>query len=269
MNAMDSIDLALREAERLRKLLKKKSTAQVRATEERAIAKATALAWFNEHRDTLAGLAASQNFRLADSSYTVLLEASDRASSRTTYISLLKRLRGALIALRSEGAVQLAATASTTSSNDPPSFLPLIRDPEMQKILVARWRECVACISADAPLSATVMMGGLLEALLLARVNCESDKALIFTATVAPKDKHGKAKPLTEWALKNYIDVSHELSWISVSAKDIGEVLRDYRNYIHPFKQLSHGIHLKADDAILLWEVSKAITRQIIESAER
>jgi hypothetical protein len=47
--------------------------------------------------------------------------------------------------------------------------------------------------------------------------------------------------------LKDFIDVVHELGWITVSAKDVGAVLRDYRNYIHPQKQLSHNVHLKLD----------------------
>lgn len=263
--AMDTVDLAIAEIDRLRKFLKKKATAQVWTAEERSIAKATALAWFNAHRDTVASLASSPNFQTTESSYRKLLEASDRATSRSTYNRLLKSLRVALIALRSEGASQ--PVAPTPSSDQPPSFAPLISDTRMQNILADRWRECVKCISASAPLSATVMMGGLLEALLLGRVNREANKAPIFQARMAPKDKNGQPKTLTEWTLKNYIDVSHELGWISVSAKDVGEVLRDYRNYVHPFKQLSHGVNLTTDDAVLLWEVSKAVTRQIVNSA--
>jgi hypothetical protein len=103
--------------------------------------------------------------------------------------------------------------------------------------------------------------------LLLGRVNRETNKAPIFQAKSAPKDKNGQPKALTHWNLKNYIDLAHELGWISASAKDVGEVLRDYRNHIHPFKQLSHAINLTNDDALLLWEVSKAVTRQVISSA--
>jgi hypothetical protein len=262
---MDCVDLALVEIDRLRKFLKKKTTAQVRSGDERSITKATALAWFNAHRTILSILDASANFQTADARYKQLLEASSRATSRTMYNGLLKALREALIALRSESASKTAP--STATSDHPPSFAPLIPDPQMQGILAERWCECVKCISAGAPLSATVMMGGLLEALLLGRVNRETTKAPTFQAKSAPKDKNGQPKPLTDWTLKNYIDVAHELGWISVSAKDIGEVLRDYRNYIHPFKQLSHSINLTNDDALLLWEVSKAVTRQVISSA--
>jgi hypothetical protein len=113
------------------------------------------------------------------------------------------------------------------------------------------------------------MMGGLLKALLLARINRETDKKPIFTAKSAPRDRAtGKTKTLSEWMLKDYIDVVCDLGWITVSAKDVGAVLRDYRNYIHPQKQLSHGVHLQLDDAELFWEISKSISRQVIDSAK-
>jgi hypothetical protein len=137
----------------------------------------------------------------------------------------------------------------------------------MKEILRRRWTECCACIGANAPLAACVMMGGLLEGLLLSRVNSQSNKSPIFTAAAAPKDKQGKTLPLKDWKLNNYIDVAHELRWISQTLKDMGGVLRDYRNYIHPQKELSEKISLSVGDANILWEISKNIARQVLESS--
>jgi len=135
----------------------------------------------------------------------------------------------------------------------------------MQKILANRWNECVKCVNADAPLAATVMMGGLLEALLLARVNQLSDKKPVFNAKSAPKDRQtGKAFNLAIWGLRDFIAVAHELQWISPTTRDVGNVMRDYRNYIHPQKEHSHGISISADDAKTLWEVAKSVARQVL-----
>ena len=135
----------------------------------------------------------------------------------------------------------------------------------MQEILKRRWIECTACLDAGVPLAATVMMGGLLEGLLLARINQESNQTPIFTAKSAPKDKKtGNPLPLRDWGLSNFISVAHELKWISESAKDVGVVLRDYRNYIHPQKELSHGVDLSPDDALILWGVTKSISIQLL-----
>ncbi len=83
----------------------------------------------------------------------------------------------------------------------------------------------------------------------------------------APLDsKTKKALKLQKWTLKHYIDVAHELSWIRKSAKDVGVTLRDYRNYIHPEKELKHGIVLTDQDSRMFWVVFCALAEQVIES---
>ena len=74
----------------------------------------------------------------------------------------------------------------------------------------------------------------------------------------------GNKKQLLEWRLKDYIDVAHEMGWISQTGKDVGHVLRDYRNFIHPYKEFSNNINLSKSDAHILWDVTKSICRQLI-----
>jgi len=267
MNEIDeAVYAAIREAQLLRERTRKKHTNQVQGS-ERDIVRATSLAWFNNHRKTLLAVFSGGELAELDGLYQQVMEASHRAVLRSKYISMLKQIGDALVRLRSENLIKLsAAPAPTHSTTDsPPDFSTLITDVQMQEILRRRWLECTACIAADAPLAATVMMGGLLEGLLLARVNRTVNKAPIFTAAAAPKDKQNKTLPLKDWTLQHYIDVAHELGWISATAKDIGVVLRDYRNYIHPHKELTHGISLSQNDATLLWEISKSITRQVLQ----
>ena len=267
-DAHDAVDKAIAEIDSLRKALKRNKSQQVWSADEKSVVKATAFSWFNNHRKQVQENLDSQLLNATDKHYTDLLNASDRYSSRTKYDNLLKSTRKELINLRGHvlTTMQNITSQAQGATDEPPRFDPLIADAQMRDILKNRWRECCSCIKGGAPLAATVMMGGLLEALLLARINKEQNKTNIFSAGNAPKDKStGKTLPLKEWTLRNYIDVAHEMKWISQSAKDVGEVLRDYRNYIHPYKELSHGVHLSEDDAILLWEVSKSIARQVIK----
>lgn len=267
--ALNAIDTAISDTDRLRRILKRQKAPQVRSIEERSHIKATALAWYNNHRTKVVPFVNGDQLQVVDDLYKQLLSASDRASARLTYETSLKAIHRELSELRGSTVMSATITATKHTTDEPPEFSPLIADTRMQGILLNRWRECSSCISAGAPLAATVMMGGLLEALLLARVNKETDKTQIFKSASAPKDKKtGKAFPLQEWTLKNYIDVAHELKWISQSAKDIGQVLRDYRNYIHPYKELSNKVALEKNDAILFWEISKSISRQLIEQAK-
>jgi hypothetical protein len=259
-----ALDDAIKRCNFLGKLLRKKSAKQVRAEEERDTIKATCLAWFNNQKPKIASQLDLFELDTATVIYNALLKASDRAGSRPQYHRSLKNLRTELINIRTKQ--MLAPVKAAPTGDAPPSFTTLIPDPKMQDILVRRWGECVTCLRAPAPMAATVMMGGLLEGLLLARINREANQQPIFTARGAPKDrKTGNPLPLKDWALKNYIDVAHELGWISESAKDVGVVLRDYRNYIHPQKELSHGIILKSDDAIVLWEIAKSVSKQLLK----
>jgi hypothetical protein len=262
-----AIDEAISQVETLRKSLKKGTSLQVRAIQERSIIKATALAWFNNLRPKLTGIFNDGDLNSIDHLYNHILVASDRATVRSDYVAQLKSMKEALVELRSQSVLRPSIPVKGNSSDLPPDFSSLITDTQMQNILRRRWLECIDCISAGAPLAATVMMGGLLEALLLARINRETNKAAIFKAIAAPKDKStGQTLSLKDWGLRNYIDVAHELGWISQSTKDISAVLRDYRNYVHPYKELSHGITLEKSDAPILWEVSKSITAQILKS---
>jgi hypothetical protein len=55
------------------------------------------------------------------------------------------------------------------------------------------------------------MMGGLLEALFVARANKLSDKGALVNAVSAPEDKStGKTLNYQEWMLDSYIKVARE-----------------------------------------------------------
>jgi hypothetical protein len=265
-NATAALEAAMSEVDRLRRILKKTKTRQVRSTDERALAKATASAWFANHRSSVESVFAASELDTVDDAYRTILENSDRHGARPKYVSTLAALKRELIRLRTE--CLRAKPHRTSTSDQAPDFSPLIADPAMQQILISRWNECLLCLTAQASLAATVMMGGLLEALLLARINRENDKSAIFTAKAAPKNPKTKAtKPLGEWMLNDFIQVLSEIKWITVSATAVGAVLRDYRNYIHPQKQLSHNMHLTPQDASLFWEVTKNIARQVVTKA--
>ncbi|MHB8471722.1 MAG: hypothetical protein ACYDC8_02495 [Gammaproteobacteria bacterium] len=267
-SAHEKVDVAIREVETFRKNLNKNKAKQVSSLEERNIAKATALSWFNNHLPIIADVVDHEQCEPVTAGYHKLIDFTDRATSRTRYDSVLKALKKDLGNLRKHAVDGKVNSQTAVSSDQHPNFAPLIGDLKMQGILAERWRECVVCILHNAPLAATVMMGGLLETMLLARFNKEIDKSCIFKATTAPKDrKTGKTLELKEWTLRHYLDVAHELEWISRSTRDIGEVVRDFRNYVHPYKQASHGVTLDINDARLFWEISKEITRQLLAKA--
>ncbi|MDI6803093.1 MAG: hypothetical protein QME58_04510, partial [Bacteroidota bacterium] len=156
------------------------------------------------------------------------------------------------------------AKPATKTVDTIPNFAKVVADLDMQKILASRWDECIKCVEGNAPLAAVVMMGGLLETLLLNKINKLPTQAPVFTAKLAPRNPKGQTLPLNEWTLRNYIDVAHELKWITQTEKDLGVVLRDYRNFIHPYKQKTYGVFIQQSDARIIWELCKSISKQLI-----
>jgi hypothetical protein len=237
-------------------------TPQLRSAEARGHLKAVSLAWFQRHKASLAPEADMPELHAIDAGFRELLGLSERAPSTARVRDVVKTLQSELVRLDTSLVSSPAAPRPTTDA--PPSFA-AVPDPLMRRVLTRRWQECVTCLAAGAPLAATVMMGGLLESLFLARVNREPSKQPIFTAKAAPKaPKTQQPLSLREWSLGDYIAVAHELRWIPQSVRDVSEVVRDYRNYIHPQKELTHQIELTVTDARMFWEVSKAISSHLL-----
>jgi hypothetical protein len=262
---LQAVEAAIQEIDRLQKNLAKGKSPQIWSADERLMLKATALTWFKTHKSKISGACDAGLLVKVDTAFDRLHGYSERSILRLKLKRECKEAKHLLVDVRA--AVMKAGSVATAKvDNNAPDFSPLISDSKMQEILKRRWEECIVCIKSGAPLSATVMMGGLVEGLLLARVNTEPNKAPIFTAKTAPRDTAGKSLALKEWMLKNFLDVCHELGWISNSAKDVGTVLREYRNYIHPQKELTHDVNLEPNDAKMFWDVCKNISREIIES---
>jgi hypothetical protein len=239
---------------------------QVTNADDRDYLKSVAYTWFMSHRPEVALNVRDDAFETVDALLRGVLDATTRSSARTTYLSALKGAKDALVTLRGDALVP--ARPSTNTSEPPPDFTALASEPVMKAILENRWNECQRCIRAEAHLAATVMMGGLLEALFVARANLMTNKSPLFRAKTTPMDKKTQ-KPLAlqDWTLRPYIDVAAELRWITRSGKDVAAVLRDYRNYVHPEKERSHGVKLNNHDSAMFWEVTKSLAHQLLASA--
>jgi hypothetical protein len=262
----EAIETCLQEVERARARVSRLRSKQITKVDDRDYLKSVAYSWFKSHRPVIEAAVPHTSLETVDTRLKDVLGATARSSARSTYLSRLNEAKKALTALRGSS---LVPSRVLTSVNDAaPDFTPLAADPAMKSILQRRWTESQTCLRAGAPLAATVMMGGLLEALFVARANIMTNKGALFRAKSTPIDAKTKGPlPLTEWTLRPYIDVAAELGWISRSGKDIAAVLRDYRNYVHPEKERAHGVALDDHDSAMFWDVTKSLARQLLSSA--
>jgi hypothetical protein len=266
-NAHDAIEATLGELERLRKHIAKGTSRQVSSASDTDLIKANVQTWFRTRRPLVLAAVGELSLREIDTVFKDTLACTHHATTRSRYIDLTKFLKRLLSSLQTEKAIELSDLSQPpiATSDAAPSFAAIAADAEMQKLLTNRWNECVSCVSHDLPLAATVMLGGLIEALLVARINGLTDQSPVHKAAAAPKDRSGKTLVLREWGLSNYIDVANELGWLSDTYKDVGAILRDYRNYIHPYKEYQHKKTISPADAKMLWEIGKNIMHQLLK----
>jgi hypothetical protein len=266
--AHEAIEAAINEVTSARNRVSKIRSRQVRGIDDVASLKATAQTWFHTHRPVVTTGAPGVDLAAVDACFTAVLDATARSAAKATYLDALKDAKAALIASRAAALLAPATDPAANADDIAPDFSPLAGNQQMRDILTRRWDECTKCVNAGAHLAAIVMMGGLLEALFVARANKMPDKTVLISAANAPKDKAtGKTVNYQDWMLDSYIKVGFELKWITESAKDVSDKLKEYRNFIHPAKELRYGVTLDLNDSSMFWQVTKAIARQLLLSA--
>lgn len=129
-------------------------------------------------------------------------------------------------------------------------------DPALLSILESRFSEARRCLQSDAPLAVIFHCGSVLEGLLLG-LACANPKQF-NEALNSPKDATGKVKQFPNWKLAELIDVACEVSYLTLDVRKFSHALRDFRNYIHPYQQMSSGFHPDKHTAEICLQVLKA-----------
>ncbi len=122
---------------------------------------------------------------------------------------------------------------------------PFISNSDLRQIIERDYRSLIIeLIPSGAWKSAVVMAGSILEAILYDQLT--KDSAQVARAMASPKapTRNGTVKSLTndEWVLANLVEVSADLGILPQARADaIDQVLRDYRNFVHPRKEIRAG----------------------------
>jgi hypothetical protein len=175
---------------------------------------------------------------------TKQLAAADRAKQ------IVERLLGKPITSGDSGAEFLKQDFGKISIQKIPTAGPLV------SILESRMAEAIRCFKADSPLAVIFHCGSILEGLLLGVASANSQQ--FNQATNSPKDKSGKVRQFHEWTLAQFIDVACELGYLKLDVKKFSHELRDFRNYIHPYEQMSSRFNPDKHTAEICLQVLKA-----------
>lgn len=134
-------------------------------------------------------------------------------------------------------------------------------DDCIKPILKERLIELEECLKFNLPLSAIFLCGSTLEGILLGTAT--NNPRIFNTAKSSPKNKEGKIKKFVDWKLGELIDVSTELNFLNPDVKKFSHALRDFRNYIHPYEQLSNSFSPDINTAKICFQVLKTAIFQL------
>ena len=139
-------------------------------------------------------------------------------------------------------------------------------DSAVLEILNSRLKEINKNIQSGASLSVIIMCGSVLEGILLGVATTKMQEFNVCTAS--PKDKQtGKVLPFHSWTLSNFIDVAHSIGLLGLDVKKFSHSLRDFRNYIHPYEQMSNRFNPDIDTAKISWQVLRAGISDLIKNS--
>ena len=137
----------------------------------------------------------------------------------------------------------------------------------VSNILEQRIREIERCFPASAYLSVILLAGSTLEGLLLGLA--VKHPRQFNSSKSSPKDSNGKVKPFHDWSLSTFIDVARDLGLIQYDTHKFSHSLRDFRNYIHPFEQMSSGFSPREHTAKICLQVLRAVIHEISENVSK
>ncbi|MBK9726537.1 MAG: hypothetical protein IPO86_00300 [Saprospiraceae bacterium] len=166
------------------------------------------------------------------------------------------------VILKTEVKVELGENEFLNQEFDNISIDDIGLDIMISDIIKLRIKEIKECLKAEVPLSIIFLCGSTLEGILLGVAL--KHPAEFNRSSSSPKALDGKPKPFHSWTLSNFIDVSCDVGILKLDVKKFSQSLRDFRNYIHPYEQLSSQFNPDIHTAKISWQVLKAALYQLI-----
>jgi len=137
-------------------------------------------------------------------------------------------------------------------------------DDGITDVLQYRIKEIEKCFSSGSPLAVILLAGSALEGIFLGLAIQHPRQ--FNSAKSSPKDSSAKVKSFQDWSLSAFIDVAKEVGLIQHDTHKFSHSLRDFRNYVHPFEQISSGFTPREHTAKICLQVLRAAIYEISDN---
>lgn len=159
--------------------------------------------------------------------------------------------------------VRIGYFLGTSQKKGLPSEFAFIRDPGLQSQLSEDWQEAQAVHGVKAWKSCVVLCGGILEGMLFDAVSKDEQRAREAFSRL----RHKSPPKLERWDLKEFVDVAEEMSILSKGTVHLGHALREFRNLIHPGRQMRQKVKVTEKEANIALDAVRICIRELASLA--
>ncbi len=134
-----------------------------------------------------------------------------------------------------------------------------IQDRLLRDQLAKDWDETQRVREVKAWKSCVILCGGVLEGMLLDVL--KGTESLARSTYQKRKGKEGRDRD--QWDLVDLVNIAKDLGLLSKSAEYLSHGLREFRNLIHPGKQIRENVSLTQEEAEIAFNVVKVCLREL------
>lgn len=125
-----------------------------------------------------------------------------------------------------------------------------ISDHDMGKLLSRDIKECAIAIVSHQDKTATVMCGSIMETILLSSIQERGISTYLIGET---------SKRVVDMALHDLLTVAENENIINKNSYHLAHYIRDYRNVIHPAKEIRMGESITHENVMTMWAIIKRL----------
>ncbi|GEM_PF-4615846 len=148
-------------------------------------------------------------------------------------------------------------TVAKVSEPSPRESFDFVSDPKIRAISQRDYKELGKVRSAKACKSTIILSGGLLEAWLSDALSRRPDEAKASYKKLYPEKKR------VNWTLECLIGIAEDLEIITPGATQLSQTLREYRNLVHPEKEIKSGYKVEKEEAEIAFNMVQIVMRDL------
>jgi len=127
----------------------------------------------------------------------------------------------------------------------------------MLEILQRDLRECAIAVVARQDKMATIMCGSIIEALLMLKIK---ERGIVkYDISAVNKGRKASNYPVSEMGLSELLHVVDKENILDKSGYHLGHYIRDYRNVVHPAKEIRMSEEVNHENVLTMWSILKRL----------